>query len=113
MDWFGLLLGWVPLWAWIVLCGVIAAPILFYFGPVLLPIWNMLPRPIKLFFEAIVLALLAWAGGRYVGAKRERDEQARREANAIANRAEVDQNVARMDDKTVRDRLAKYNRRDE
>lgn len=113
MDWFGLFLGWVPLWAWISLCIVAAIPILYFFGPVLLPIWRMLPTWLQAVFLGIGATLLAWAGGRYVGAKTERDEQKRREANALRNRAEIDDEVRNMPKKDVHDRLGRWNRPDD
>ena len=76
MGWFGLFLGWIPLSGWVVICGVIAAPLLYFGGPILLPIWRMLPAPVRVFLAGALAVFLAWAGGRYVGAKRERDEQA-------------------------------------
>jgi len=110
MDWFGLFLGWVPLWVWITLTVLAAIPILYFFGPILLPIWRMLPTWLQALLLGIGAAMLAWAGGRHIGAKRERDEQKRREANAIRNRAEVDQDVGNLSEKDTRDRLNRWNR---
>lgn len=113
MDWFGLLLGWIPVEVWITILvlGTIAA--LYFLSPILIPIWNMMPTPVKVLFGGIVAALLAYAGGRYKGAKTERDEQARREAGAIKNREEVDHEVGNLSAKDTADRLARWNRRDE
>ena len=109
---FDLFLGWVPLSAWIVVCVIVAAPILFYAGPVLLPIWRLLPSWLKALILGIGAALLAYAGGRYKGAKTERDERARREAGALQNREQVNRDVDKLSEKDTRDQLARWNRDD-
>jgi membrane protein implicated in regulation of membrane protease activity len=113
MDWFGLLLGYVPLWAWISIAVLIAIPVLYFFGPILLPIFRMLPGWLQATLIGIGAALLAWAGGRHVGAKRERDEQKRREANALRTRAEVDQDVGNLSSKDLHTKLDRWNRPDD
>jgi len=113
MDWFGLFLGWIPLWAWVSLVVLAAIPTLYFLGPILLPIWRMLPTWLQALLLGIGAVLLAWAGGRYAGAKTERDEQKRRDANALRNRAEVDQNVGNLSNKDLRDQLNRWNRPDD
>jgi hypothetical protein len=92
---------------------VVIIPVLYFFGPILLPIWNMLPGWLRATLLGIGAALLAWAGGRHIGAQREREEQKRRERDALRNRAEVDQNVSNLSNKDLRDQLGRWNRPDD
>jgi len=110
MHYFDLLLGWVPLWGWIVMCVVFAAPLFYFFGPIIIAFWNMLPRTVQVVLGGIGAVLLAFAAGRYKGASTERDEQRRREAGAIKNREEVDRDVGSLSEKDTRDRLNRWNR---
>jgi len=108
-----LFLGWVPVWGWIALCIVIVAPVMFYAGPVIVPIWRMLPGWLQALLAGIGAALLAYAAGRYKGASTERNEQARREAGAIKNREQVNRDVDNLTEKDTRDQLARWNRDNE
>lgn len=80
----------IPLWVYIVV-GVLAIGVLFYFfSPILIPIWNVLPEWLKAVILGIGAATLAYLGGRYKGNKDERDAEAARDAEALNKRKEVD-----------------------
>ena len=101
----------IPLWGWIVIIGAPVGALLFYFGPILLPIWRMVPQPIRLFIYAAVAGLLAYLGGRYRGHKNAEQIERERNAQAIQKRTEVDAEVAALDrpevEKRLRDRWTK------
>jgi membrane protein implicated in regulation of membrane protease activity len=95
---------------------IIAAPIgdlLFYFGPVLLPIWRAIPQPIRLGIAAIIAACLAYLGGRYRGRQNAEEEERQRNADALQKRHEVNNEIAKLSPKEREDKLRdRWSRRD-
>lgn len=86
----------IPLWGWIVIFGVPTIVALYYLSPILLPLWNMLPTPLKVILGGAFAGLLAYLGGRYKGRKDAEDADKRRDAIAIQKRNEVDDKVDKM-----------------
>jgi hypothetical protein len=86
----------IPLWGWIVIFGVPTLAALYFAYPILLPIWNMLPTPVKVVVGGAFAGLLAYLGGRYKGRKDEEDAEKRRDAEAIAKRNEIDVQVDKL-----------------
>lgn len=95
----------IPLWGWVVLIGVPMIAALVYFGPVLLPLWRMLPNWLKALLIFLGGLFLAFMGGRYRGRANAEEEARRRDANAINKRMEVDREVDNLSDKQTTDRL--------
>lgn len=95
----------IPLWGWMVIFGVPAAALLYFFYPILIPIWRMLPTPIKGVLIAIGVGLLAFLGGRYRGRANAEEEQRRRDAQALQKRTEVDHEVDKLTNTQTKDRL--------
>lgn len=95
----------IPLVAWLILGGAILIPLLIYFGPILLPIWRMIPLPIRLFLMAVGGAILAYLGGRYKGRANAEQAERDREANAFKTRAKVDHEVDNLSESEVQKRL--------
>lgn len=110
MWFFSWLLDHIPLWLSLTICGVIAAVALYFASPIIIPIWRALPTPIKRVLEVALAVLIAVLAGRYKGAKDERDAAARRNAQAIQNRSEVDHEVSNLSDKATKERLDRWNR---
>jgi hypothetical protein len=103
----------IPLWGWIVIVGVPILALLYFFGPILLPIWRMIPMPVRLVLIGIGTAILAFLGGRYKGRANAEEEERRRNAEALQKRNEVDSEVDRQTDKQTADRLRdRWTRRD-
>jgi len=85
----------IPLWAYLVGGALLVGALLYFFSPVLIPIWNMLPKPIKVVLMGIVAVLGAYLGGRYKGSQDEREAERKRDAEAQNKRNEVDNEVDR------------------
>lgn len=83
----------IPLWGWFVIFGVPAIVALYYLSPILLPIWRMLPTPVKGILIAVGAAFMAYLGGRYTGRKNAEDEERRKNAEALQKRTEVDSEI--------------------
>lgn len=101
----------IPLWGWFVIFGVPAGVLLYFFYPILLPIWNLLPTWLKAVLIGIGAAILAFLGGRYKGRANAEEEERRRNAEALQKRTEVDSAVDRLGtgeaEKRLRDRWSR------
>jgi hypothetical protein len=104
------ILDHIPLWAYLVFGGLVTATLLYFFSPILIPLWQMLPRPIKSALILVVSVIGALLAGRYKGAKDERDAEARRNAAAIQKRTEVDADVSKLSNKDVKSGLSNWQR---
>jgi hypothetical protein len=100
-----------PLWAWLTGGGIAVAVLLYLFSPILVPLWQALPQPVKIaigFVVSIVLALLA---GRHKGRQNAEAEERARNARAAQTRREVDADVNKLKEgdaaKTLRDRWSR------
>lgn len=83
----------IPLWGWLVIVFGVGGVILAYAYPILLPIWRILPTPVKVVLGAAAAIGLAFLGGRYRGRANAEEEQRRREAQAVQTRNEVNREV--------------------
>lgn len=104
------ILDHIPIWGWVVIIGVPVGVLLFYFGPILLPIWNALPNWMKWTLGGIGAIFLAFMGGRYKGRANAEEEERKRNAEALQKRTEVDHDVANMSNKDVQDKLGRWTR---
>lgn len=95
----------IPLWGWIVMAGVPTIVLLYFFGPILLPIWRMIPLPARLFLGAVGAALLAYLAGRHTGRGNAEEEAKARDARAQQTRDEVNREVNALPDGEARRRL--------
>src|SRR6266540_3819634 len=92
------ILDHIPWWGWVIIIGLPTGAALYFFSPILIPLWNMLPRPIKTGLILIGSGFVAFMGGRYRGRANAEEEERRRNAEALQKRAEVDREVDRMSD---------------
>lgn len=98
----------VPLYVWLLLLGGGGGAILaFVPGALALvaSIWTMLPPKARWFLGGIGVLAGAYFGGRYRGARNERDKNKDRADNAVRNRMEVEQDVKRMSPSEVDKKL--------
>lgn len=101
----------IPLWGWIIIFGVPSAVALYYLSPILIPLWRILPTPVKAILIGLGAATLAFLGGRYKGRANAEEEERRRNAEALRKRTEVDSAVDRLGtgeaEKRLRDRWSR------
>jgi hypothetical protein len=101
----------IPLWGWVVIFGVPSIVALYYLSPILLPIWRLLPTPVKGLLIGVGAAVLAYLGGRYKGRANAEEEERRRNAEALRKRVEVDNEIGKLSaseaDKKLRDRWSR------
>lgn len=100
------ILNFVPVWAWITIVIVVA--VLTY--QIWLPIWTILPKPVKILIGAVAGAIGFYLGGRYKGAKDERDVAKQRDAQAVQKRSEKNDEIKNLPDTDVDKRLNKWMR---
>jgi membrane protein implicated in regulation of membrane protease activity len=98
----------IPIWGWVLIIGIPIGALLYFFSPILIPIWNALPKWLKVTLIFIGGVFLAFMGGRYRGRANAEDEERRRNAQALQKRNEVDRDVDNKSnsqvDKDLRDR---------
>lgn len=95
----------IPWWVYMVL-GVGGLGALFYFfSPILVPLWNMLPTWLKATLIGISAAFLAWIAGRNTGRRNAEEEERRKNAEALQKRTEVDREVNNLSGKQTQDKL--------
>lgn len=95
----------IPLWGWFLIIGLPIAALLYFFSPILIPLWRALPTPVKAVLIFIGGLFLAFMGGRYRGRANAEEEQRRRDAQALRKREEVDHEVDRLSGTETKDRL--------
>lgn len=100
----------IPLWVYITVAVLAAGALFYFFSPVLIPIWAAMPKPLKIALGALGAILAAFVGGRYAGAKTERDLRKQNDAAAIKNREEINREVSNLDRPAVDKRLDKWMR---
>lgn len=97
MSW---IIDHLPWWAWVIAGGaVLAATVTFW-----LPIWTALPRSAKAGLIAIGGIFAAYFAGRNRGASNATDAQRGKDAKALKQRLEVEDEIRGMS-KSDRDRL--------
>lgn len=98
----------IPLWVWIALVGGLAVVTYSVWGP----IWAMLPTKVKAVLIFIATLGGAYLAGRYKGAHDERALAAKRNAEALQKRQEVEDEVRKLPESEVDKRLDKWTRKD-
>lgn len=90
MNW---IIDQIPWWVWLVLTVGIVGGLMAFFYPVLLPIWNLTPKPIKIALGAIGAGLLTYFAGRNKGHKDFQQKMEKDNAKAVETRSQIDQDV--------------------
>lgn len=100
----------IPMWGWMIIFGAPIVAALYFFGPILLPIWRMIPLPVRIALIGLLGAVIAFLGGRYKGRANAEEERRQRNHAALQKRAEVDRNVETMGADDVQAKLHKWDR---
>lgn len=102
----------IPVWVYVVIGVGGFGVLMYFFSPILIPIWNALPNWLKWAIGFVIAMFLAIMGGRYKGRKDAEEEQKKRDADAIANRKTVDNEISKLDKPAVNKRLDPWMRDD-
>jgi hypothetical protein len=103
---FDAIIDHIPWWAWLIIVGVPASVLLLYFKP----IWDAFPQWLKGSILLVGALAVAFLGGRYRGRANAEEEERERNASAIAKRQEVDNEIGKLSDEAVQDRLDRWRR---
>ena len=104
------ILDHIPVWVYVVVACAGAGALMYFFSPIIIPLWNLLPNWLKWTLGFIVAMFLAVMGGRVKGRRDAEEEQAKRDAAAISNRKKIDDEVAKLDRPAVDKRLDPFMR---
>jgi protein-S-isoprenylcysteine O-methyltransferase Ste14 len=102
---FNWIIDHIPIWVWLVLLFGGTGALFYFFSPILVPIWNLTPRWIKVLGAGIISVILAALAGRYKGRRDAEDEQRKRDAQAIETRKETHDEVQKLSPSDRRKRL--------
>lgn len=102
----------IPVWVYVVVGCAGAGALMYFFSPIILPLWAKLPTWLKVTLGFIVAMFLAVMGGRVKGRRDAEEEQRQRDAAAIANRKTIDNEVDKMDRPTINTKLDPWMRDD-
>ena len=95
----------IPIWVWLVILFGGLGALFYFFSPILVPIWNLMPKWLKVLLGGIVSVTLAALAGRYRGRKDAEEEQRRRDAEALQKRKEVEDAVNKLPPGEAENRL--------
>jgi hypothetical protein len=104
------ILDHVPWWMWVVGGMVVVGGLFAFFAPVLMPLWAMVPKPVKVALGGIIAVGVAFLAGRNRGTSDEQQREKERDAEAVHHREDVNKEVANLDDAAVDKRIDKWMR---
>lgn len=107
ISWF---IDQIPLWVYITVALLIAAPLLYFFGPIIATVWNVLPRWVKVALGFVAALFSAYVLGRNKAARNAKEEQKRRDARAVQTRQEVHDDVQKLNRADTDKRLDRWMR---
>lgn len=102
------ILDHTPVWVWLVILFGGTGALFYFFSPILVPLWNITPKWIKVVLAFILSVTLAALAGRYKGRKDADDERKKNDAAAIKNREDVHNEVQNLDPSERRKQLNKW-----
>jgi len=94
-----------PIWVWLVILFGGVGALFYFFSPVLIPLWNITPRWIKVTLAFILSVILAALAGRYRGRKDADEERRKNDAAAIQNREKTHDEIQNLSPDDRRKRL--------
>lgn len=95
----------IPVWVYVVVGGLGIGAAFYFFSPILIPLWNIMPRWMKVALAFVVSITLAALAGRYRGRANAEEEERRRNAEALRKRTEVDNEINKMSGSEVESKL--------
>lgn len=98
----------VPLWVWITMALAAAGAVFYFFSPVLVPLWAITPRPVKIALAGIGAALAIFIAGRRAGSQNERGIQKEKDARATKLGRDTKDEVRNLDPATRDKRIDRW-----
>lgn len=106
------MLSWIidqiPLWAYVVAVLCVLAVLYFYFGAILIPIWNALPKWVKTVIYFLLAIGAAFVLGRNKAARDFKERQDNLNAKAVQKRQEIHDEVSNLDKPATDKRLDEW-----
>jgi hypothetical protein len=109
---FSWIIDQIPFGVWVVLTLGVAGALFYFLSPILIPLWAVTPRPIKIGLGFVISIALAILYGRSKGAQDAREMQKAKEAQAIENRRKINADVADDTDDELHRRTKRWMRDD-
>lgn len=100
----------IPWWLYLLLGGLAAGALFYFFSPILIPLWAATPKSVKIALGAVGAAFLAFIYGINRGNRNAREMQAKQNAQAVQKRTETDNEIAKLGDADLDRRLDKWMR---
>lgn len=91
----------IPLWAWIMLGLLIAAPLFYFFGPAIIALWSVLPRWVKVVLGFIGALFSAYVLGMNRASRAAKERQKQLERQAVEKRSEIHEDVQKRSESDV------------
>lgn len=107
---WNLIVDHVPVWVYVVVGGLAIGAAFYFFSPILIPLWRLMPTWLKVLLGGATATFLAYMGGRNRGRSDADEETRRQNEDALRKRVEVDNEIKTMDEKTVDKRLDRWMR---
>ncbi len=107
MDFF---LSMIPLWVYVAGGLVIALPLMYFFGPVIMGIWRIMPNWVRVALGAVVALFGVFVYGRHKGYKSYKKHQENLDHHAVENRRKIHDEVEKLTPTDVDKRIDRWMR---
>lgn len=108
------MLSWIidqiPLWVYVVATLLVTGTLFYFFSPILVPLWNVTTRWVKVVGGIILAIGSAFVLGRNKGAKDAKEVQKQQNAQAEQRREKIHEDVEKLHGTDLDKRLDKWMR---
>lgn len=104
------LIDQIPWWVYVIGFLLVAGTLVYMFSPVLIPIWNALPKWVRWLLGGIFVVFLVFIKGRNMGHENAVKEQEKRNAEGERRREQLHEAINKANSSDVDRRLDKWMR---
>jgi hypothetical protein len=83
----------IPWWVYVIVAAPFVGAAFYFFGPLIMGVWAILPKPVKWLLGGIVAGLLAFVAGMNKSSRAAKERQKQLEQQAVNKRNEIHENV--------------------